>query len=179
MPSSSGAANPGSQRLFFALWPDPVVRARLAALLPGLAAQTGQAVAADNLHLTLAFLGNVSPAQRQCMEAWAGRLGPVALNLTLDRLGYWPGPRVAWLGPSRWPEALDALALAFAEGMRHCGLRPDHRSYTPHITLLRKARALPDAPADLPISWQTQGFVLCESRSGEAGVEYRVLRRWE
>ncbi len=168
-----------SQRLFFALWPDAGERRQLAALLPVLAQGGGRPVPADNLHLTLAFLGQVTPAQRQCMEAWADTLNPPPLELILDRLEHWPGPRIAWLGPSAWPEALDVLAASLAEGMRQCGLQPDTRPYTPHVTLLRKAPGLPAVPTGLPVPWRTRSFVLCESRSDGDGVVYRVLRRWD
>ena len=163
--------------MFFALWPEPTIRTRLAALLPGLA-EAGRPVAADNLHLTLAFLGPTSARQQACMETWAAGLSCPAFTLELNHYGHWPGPRVAWLAPEQWPEALGELAAALAEGMRHCGLVPDPRPYRPHITLLRKARVLPEGLPELHIPWQIQGFVLCESCSSAQGVEYRVLRRF-
>ncbi len=46
-------------RLFFALWPDPPTRTALAMLVDGLPLVGGRRVPAENLHLTLAFLGNV------------------------------------------------------------------------------------------------------------------------
>ena len=166
-----------SRRLFFALWPDQEVRERLATLLESLAPQGGRAVADSNLHLTLAFLGQVSPQQQSCMEAWADGLHVPRLSLTLDHLGYWPQPRVVWLGPSRWSEALDHLVGSLVDGMHHCGLTPDPRPYIPHVTLMRKARGLPDwSPSS--ICWCSEGLVLCESCTGANGLEYRVLRHW-
>jgi len=45
-------------RLFFALWPDDATRRALAACASAVVAQTGgREVAAGNLHLTLAFIG--------------------------------------------------------------------------------------------------------------------------
>ena len=166
------------QRLFFALWPDPPLRERIATCLPGLAAQGGQAVACDNLHLTLAFLGSTSAAQRDYMVAWADGLRPTGFSFSLDRFGYWSKPKVVWLGPSHWPEALDSLAARLTDGMGHCGLRCDPRRYTPHVTLLRKAREMPQVPSGLVLPWHAREFVLCESRSTEQGVVYSVLRRW-
>lgn len=166
------------QRLFFALWPDAVLRERIAALLPELARQGAQAVAADNLHLTLAFLGNVTATQRDCMVRLAEDMRPPSFALTLDRFGHWPGPGVVWLGPSAWPEQLDHLAASLTTGMRRCGLQPDPRPYTPHVTLLRKAREMPELPAGLVLPWQASAFVLCESRSTERGVVYSVLEHW-
>lgn len=166
-------------RLFFALWPGPSVRERIVALLPGLAEQGGRPVAEGNIHLTLAFLGQTTPAQRRFMEQWAESRSHPDFFLTLNRFGHWPGPRVFWLGPSQWPRELDVLATYLAEGMSQCGLSPDKRRYTPHVTLLRKASAMPLSLPDLNLGWRANHFVLCESSSSEDGVHYRVLRRWD
>ena len=176
---SEAEQTPVTQRLFFALWPDEALRSRLAVLLRSPGQVDGRAVALENLHLTLAFLGNLLPEQRQCMVAWANAMAWQPFELILDRFGHWPAPRVAWLGPTQWPAELDALVASLAEGMRHCGLKPDPHPYTPHITLLRKARSQPRNSSSLPIHWPVSSLVLCESCSGSQGVTYRVLRRWE
>jgi 2'-5' RNA ligase len=174
-----GVSERSASRLFFALWPEPSVREPIIALLPRLAEQGGRPVAAENIHLTLAFLGQTSPAQRRFMEHWAESRAHLAFSLSLDRFGHWPGPRVLWLGPSQWPRELDTLVACLAEGMSQCGLSPDKRRYTPHVTLLRKASGMPLFLPEVNLHWQTKRFVLCESRSGEEGVRYRVLRHWD
>jgi 2'-5' RNA ligase len=49
-----------SARLFFALWPDDAVRARLTGVVDSLRRTvSGKWVKPDNLHITLAFLGDI------------------------------------------------------------------------------------------------------------------------
>ena len=53
---------PRTARVFFALWPDADARVALAALAREIAARTkGRAPPAANLHMTLAFIGEVPP----------------------------------------------------------------------------------------------------------------------
>jgi 2'-5' RNA ligase len=53
-------------------------------------------VAADNLHLTLAFLGEVSADKQRALAALAGRIRQPGFTLTLDDAGQWL--RSAWCG---------------------------------------------------------------------------------
>jgi 2'-5' RNA ligase len=64
-----------SRRIFFALWPDNGVRSRLEQLAAMLPPGRGRAHAAEDLHLTLAFIGQ---AGRNIMIACAWP--PRALN---------------------------------------------------------------------------------------------------
>ncbi len=77
-----------TQRLFFALWPEPALQQHLAmtaaALLPR---DAGRRVRAENLHCTLVFLGAVEAAQRLCLEDAASLVRAEPFTLTLDRLG--------------------------------------------------------------------------------------------
>ncbi len=60
------------QRLFFALWPSEEVRAGLAEVMASLDVRGGKPVAAENLHITLLFLGSVTAQTRICAEKIAG-----------------------------------------------------------------------------------------------------------
>ena len=57
-----------SQRYFFALWPDEAVRDRLSALAHASQSGEGRRHSADDLHITLVFLGQIAPAQLRCVE---------------------------------------------------------------------------------------------------------------
>lgn len=175
MPPVDSAA---PQRLFFALWPDGVVREALAELLKGESPRTGRRVPAPNLHLTLAFVGNVTADQRACLEAAATTVAAAPFTLTLDRLGFWPRPRIVWAGATETPEALRALVARLNAALVPCGYRPEQRPYQAHVTLTRKAQA-PVGCRDIPpIVWPAAEFCLVESVSEEHGSVYRVLARW-
>lgn len=170
-------SDPGKQRLFFALWPEMAQRRELQRCFSLLADCPGRAVAADNLHLTLAFPGSVDAATRDCLEQAASEIQLPPLSFNLDQFGYWKHPKVIWYGPTEVPETLMNLAEALAEVMRHCGLEPDERPYRPHVTLLRKAQARPQVEAPR-MEWRAEGFALVLSESTPDGVHYSVLRQW-
>jgi 2'-5' RNA ligase len=60
-------------------------------------------VAAANLHLTLAFLGEVSADKQRALSAMAGRIRQPGFTLTLDDAGQWLRSRVVWLGTRQPP----------------------------------------------------------------------------
>ncbi len=168
------------QRLFFALWPDEPLRRELERLLTGgpFKTVTGRRVVPENYHITLRYLGPVTEPQQSCAERVADRLQSEDFQLTLDRVGYWPGPRVAWLGAEQVPAALEKLVEALESGLESCGFEPERRPFQPHLTFLRKARptALPTTVS--PIVWPVDRFALVRSRTLPEGVRYDVVRSW-
>lgn len=110
------------QRLFFALWPSDEARAALAGWRDALPRPGGRPTAARNLHLTLAFAGDVDAETRTCLEQAAARVRGEPFSLPLDRLGVFkrgcsgPAPRTArrrsrpW--PAIWPGSCGTAAFA-------------------------------------------------------------------
>jgi 2'-5' RNA ligase len=170
--------NKSTRRLFFALWPDDETRASLVTLTRTKTHRQGRRVADDNLHLTLAFPGNVTAHVQACLEEAAGRITGVAFALSIDRLGHWSGPRIIWAAPSQTPPELWSLAAALREVLATCGLEPENRPYQAHITLARKASRAISVTRIEPITWSISQFCLVESVSEPSGVRYRVLRAW-
>lgn len=168
-----------TQRLFFALWPEPALQQLLAktaaALLPKAG---GRPVPAENLHCTLVFLGNVDAAQRRCLEDAASRVEAQRFVLQFDRFGYFRRPQAAWLGCAFTPPALHELVAGLSHVAEVCGFPPEQRPYAVHLTVMRKLRRDPGSLPLLPILWDVQRFALIESVSGDAGVRYQPLRFW-
>ena len=170
-------------RLFFALWPDATARAALAMRAAEAAAvsQGARPVRAENLHLTLAFLGAV-PAQRLGdVLAAAARVQSPAFGFTLDHLEHWSGADVLCAIPQAAPPPLALLAAQLRDALRALQLPVDARPYRPHVTLCRKARA---APAGRPLAmtpatpWRARGFVLAESPHDAGRSAYRIRASW-
>ncbi len=175
-------ADPGAvatQRLFFALWPSQVIQ-RQCHLQAGslLAGVPGRRVAADNLHVTLVFLGAVTHAVRECLERAAGDIHGTPFTLVLDRAGYWHKPQIVWLGCSELPEPLGWLVRTLNATATECGLTPDTRAYSPHLTVARKVRSDPGDLLVTPFIWPVEGFALVESLSRPEGVFYRPVKVW-
>ncbi len=169
-----------AERLFFALWPDDALRHHIVQCRDTLAVDSdgGRLVSAENLHLTLAFLGRMDIRQRACVEAMADTIQCRSFELQLNRFGYWPRPRVLWIAPAEMPGALISLAADLHAGAGSCGLKLDARPYRAHVTLIRKL-AHPPQNANCPsLIWSVDRFVLVRSRTLPQGVEYEVLREW-
>lgn len=166
-------------RLFFALWPDGRIRERLAALAADLPLRGGRRVRPENLHLTLAFLGEVPAAQAACLEAAAAGVRAAPFELVLDRLGGFGRTRVVWLGCRHQPEPLLALVRALNQALAEgCGYLPEARPFAAHLTVARRARH-PPRPQDVgPVPWPVSEFVLVESDLDPEGVRYRLRRTY-
>jgi 2'-5' RNA ligase len=174
-------------RAFIAIPLPATLREQLAQLqqllrrkMPGL--RTG---AAENLHLTLNFLGEQSDEQlakiRHFMLSIADSHAP--FSLILQGLGTFPEgrrPRVVWLGVQP-PEPLLDMQKQLAEGLVKLGCSEEKTPYRPHLTLGRFRRP----PADIGAlhNWQAPGFdplqvksiVLYSSRLTPQGAVHQPL----
>ncbi|SFW11467.1 RNA 2',3'-cyclic phosphodiesterase [Nitrosovibrio sp. Nv17] len=174
----------GGIRIFFALWPDEPARRQLAALAERLYAGScggGHGVRAANLHLTLAFVGQVAPERLTVLHGVAdavGRRNADAFECTLDRLCYWKRSRIICAAVSEPSRALVDLAHTLEDALSEAGFPLERRPYVPHVTLMRGAScsALPALAA--PIGWRVREWVLAESMPAAGGSVYSAIRRW-
>jgi RNA 2',3'-cyclic 3'-phosphodiesterase len=167
-----------TERLFFALWPGETERAALVGLQHALPWLGGRATHPRDLHLTLAFLGEVAPERRPCCEAAADGIQARPFDLRLDRVGYWPRPRILWCGSQFAPPPLLALVGSLTDALRPCGFPPERRPYAVHVTLARKAGAFKGIDVgDWSLDWPVRGFVLAAGAEGPP-PRYRILRHW-
>ncbi|MGD2112378.1 MAG: RNA 2',3'-cyclic phosphodiesterase [Gammaproteobacteria bacterium] len=167
-----------TRRLFFALWPDTAVRQAIDTFSRKRIRKLARRVPEGKLHITLAFAGAVTPTVQACLEEAAGRIVAAPFELGIDRAGYWPGPRIIWIGPSQIPPALWGLVGGLRRVFESCGLEPEKRAWRPHITLARKAGRALAIDRFEPIPWSIRDFSLVESVTDPGGAGYRLLRRW-
>ncbi|MTH45160.1 RNA 2',3'-cyclic phosphodiesterase [Intestinirhabdus alba] len=168
------------QRLFFALaLPDAtreeIIRWRAECFPP----EAGRPVAADNLHLTLAFLGEVSAEKRRALTQLAGRIRQPGFTLRLDDAGQWPRSGIVWLGPRRSPRGLLQLADMLRAQAARSGCYQSPRPFHPHITLLRDVgQALAIPPPGFSWSFPVREFALYASAFSRGRTRYTQLQRW-
>ncbi len=171
-----------ARRLFFALWPDPDLNSRLVEVTRDARRELGKAgarvVDTANVHITLAFLGNVPDEQYQCVANFAGRVEARSFDMLLDRWGFFRRAQVFYLTPAAIPGELERLVGRLWDVAESCGLKPDSRPYQPHLTLARKVTARLDLPAPEGVLWTPTDFVLVSSETRSSGAVYRVLKRW-
>lgn len=165
-------------RLFFALWPDAVVRDQLyRAAQAAHRGNGGRLMRRANLHQTLVFVGTVADAQLVRVKAAAAGITVSPFKLDFGTTGYWRHNRIIWAAPAATPQPLAALVAALEAGLSCAGIDFDHRPYSPHVTLVRDARASAPLP-ELKFEWHLRDFALVESGRDASGVAYRVIARW-
>ncbi len=97
-------------------------------------------VKADNVHVTLRFLGEVERPRLAGVEAALRAIPFAPLALGLDGLGHFPPrgqPRVLWAGLAGDVDGLVALAAAIEQRLTELGFAPEERAFSSHLTLGR------------------------------------------
>lgn len=163
-------------RLFFALVPDAKTRAAIwRSTRAAVAKSGGRSVPAANLHVTVAFLGDVDVAALQR----AANVGPFNIGpfeLGLSRCQRSPRGRVLWLAPAAIPAELIELEQTLWQQLQTLGFKRERRPFRPHMTLARQARAVDAEPIDL--RWHVGELTLVESAPSERGRHYLPLASW-
>ncbi|MEK7207600.1 MAG: RNA 2',3'-cyclic phosphodiesterase [Pseudomonadota bacterium] len=180
-PFTPELTRPKTRRLFFALWPGQSLQQQLYELAgQTLKANAGRRVAAENMHLTLAFLGAVTEPDQARYEAAASAVRGSAFTLTFDQLGCFRRAGILWVGPSQIPAELLALVRDLNQALQACGFTLESREYRAHLTLARDVRHCPDCASVLSaLVWDVRHFALVQSHTGSHGATYEVLRRWD
>ena len=133
---------------------------------------------ADNLHMTLAFLGMVEGRRDETICRMASRLRESDFTLRLDHTGYWRRPKILWCAPSQTPQPLASLVMHLWDGLEGCGFEPKQRDYRPHVTLLRRAAAVKPQQLKSEIIWKVSHFELMWSHNKDGTLHYETLNRW-
>lgn len=180
-PGVSAAEKDASRRrLFLALWPAADAQQAAHQALPRELRSLGRRIPADKLHITLAFLGPVDGAGQACVEQVVADCvtSVPAFALALSRLGYFPRPRVLWLGAGEVPGPLRDVLQCLRWQLKACGFEPESRPFQPHVTLLRKA-GNPGPLAEIaPVLWPVDAISLVESKTLPEGAVYKLVKRW-
>jgi RNA 2',3'-cyclic 3'-phosphodiesterase len=135
-------------RLFIAIPLPPALAARAVEILPT-SLPALRRVKAQNLHLTLAFLGQTADDRLGDVTAAADEAAAPVSSFTLafGGAGRFPErgrPRVVWLGIAEGAASVIELGGGVYAALRSRGLRFDDRPLAPHLTL---ARIVEDASA--------------------------------
>jgi 2'-5' RNA ligase len=177
----------GVTRAFVAIPMPEDAAARLAGLVRGLS--VGRRVPEENLHLTLAFLGEVTDeGLEELHEALSGlRAAPVELRF--EGLGVFgeERPRAVWAAVAPEPGLLD-LQRRVERAARKAGLSAEARRFVPHVTLARLkgrredagalARFLAERGAGSAPPVRAVAFSLMSSRLRPEGAVYEELARY-
>ena len=181
-------------RLFVALEIPAGVRESLADLIKELRAADEKSsksnarwVRAENLHVTLKFIGHVDEQKCGEIRAALARIhSDSAVELCFRGLGFFPGEkraRVLWAGMEASAN-LVPLARETDEELGRLGIGRETREFAPHLTLARldppgineklRAAVATNSQREFGSVW-TGEFHLFESKTRPAGAEYTRL----
>ena len=165
-------------RLFFALEPDDKVRWEIQTV-QGKLACSARMIPSEQIHVTLAFLGQQAPEVIPELCAIASRLHFEPCTLVLDQLGTFRRVSVLWLGASELPASLQDFRQTLVDELEKAGIGFDRKAWKPHLTLYRRLRNRPGIMEIGPVSWRLNQFSLLESINVKGGVEYGRQGRWK
>lgn len=125
-------------------------------------------VPSANFHVTLAFIGEIERSlalkvarEVKSMSHFTGA------NWVINRSGYFPRPKVAWVGGDK-TEELVRLAREARLILDKLKVPYDAGSFKPHITILRKANLQEPVLFDA-FNWPIQEALLFESTLSSDG----------
>ncbi len=99
----------------------------------------GRVVKPEQLHLTLRFIGEVNYELCYDIQEQLQQVQFEPLTLSLHGVGHFPPrgkARVIWVGVQPLTE-LTRLKNRIDTQLSRCGLQPERRKFSPHITLVR------------------------------------------
>jgi RNA 2',3'-cyclic 3'-phosphodiesterase len=161
-------------RLFFALWPDRDIVRQIQAAASSLAIEgRGRLVSPQNLHLTLAFAGEVSDEHGASLQRIAGSFRVPRFVVTCDQLEYWSQARAVVAAARNPPAELFDLSTRL-----HQAIGSRQERLQAHVTLARKVTQAPVLPAMSPIVWRATQFSLIRSQTGGVESSYTVVDTW-
>jgi len=176
-----------ARRLFFALWPDSAQRAALVHATGKVVRHSGgRPVPADNLHVTLAFLGAVPESRLALLSSLAQRAAigfgghALPLTVTFSSIAHWGKPQIlAAVDRAADGEAgVAALAGILARETTAAGFTPDLKPFRAHVTVARKVTHAPREGAMHALPWSFAQFALIESRTLASGPVYSVVESY-
>ncbi|MBI4597212.1 MAG: RNA 2',3'-cyclic phosphodiesterase [Candidatus Omnitrophica bacterium] len=146
-------------------------------------------VDAEQLHVTLKFLDEITEAQRQQVEGFLMKIAQhtSAFTMGLQELGAFPSlndPRIIWVGVSEGKNDVIRLADAIEKESRALGLKKEEWPYSAHATIgrVRSPRGKHDFIEGLrnphwtpPTAWQATSVTLYQSVLTSAGPTHSVL----
>jgi 2'-5' RNA ligase len=177
-----------TDRLFFAVLPDPALYRQIELLAEDLRSAhglTANPVKSTRLHVSMHDLGDHAGMPDRLVEL-AGRaaasVAVVPFTLRFDRaMSFASRSRLSGGSPlvlcgDEGVVGLLGLHRALAESLARAGVRMKLGSATPHLTLLYDAKMVAQQTI-APVEWRVRDFVLLHTHIGKK-QSYRVLGRW-
>ena len=150
-------------------------------------------VKSDNIHLTMVFMGNIPEGKIQSIGETAKKVCTrfEPFDVSPGGLGFFGSrrhPRVLWMGLNSDVRRMGRFREALQKNLKPFGIKPERRSFKPHLTLGRfKKGARPWPHLDNMISeyanlrgraCSLENLVLFKSDLTPGGAVYTKLDVW-
>lgn len=105
--------------------------------------QTGadlKLVEPQNIHITIRFLGNITPATAKKIHEEMKQIQFIPFNVQIKGVGAFPNPnysRVVWAGITTGADQLKNVFSQLEPRLQKLGFTPDTRGFSPHLTIAR------------------------------------------
>ncbi|BCT68667.1 RNA 2',3'-cyclic phosphodiesterase [Nitrosospira sp. NRS527] len=173
-----------AHRIFFAIWPDNDTQNQLVGLTKQLRLESlcgGRKIKAENIHLTLVFVGKVYPDRLEVLRDVADsvkRSVLPAFDLVIDEVRYWKHNHIVYVAPGKVPQELINLEKMLRDAISAAGFPLEQRAYAPHITLMSNAFCPALAELAEPVAWRVREWTLVKSEQTSNGSVYTPIGRW-
>jgi 2'-5' RNA ligase len=133
----------GTIRSFFSFDIEDQTIIRRLTEVQGMLPNTGanlKLVKPQNIHLTVRFLGNISPSMVDGIYEEMKQLSFTPFTIELRGLGAFPKlayPRVVWVGIRKGADELTDVFEQLEPRLRGLGFKPDRKGFSPHLTIAR------------------------------------------
>ena len=165
-----------TKTLFFALWPDNRQRDRMRDFISPVVKQVeGRPTDRREWHITLCYLGDIDEKHIPQLIAAAKQIEFEPLRIRLDRMEFWPRPKIAAMVPPRVPPDLEKLVGELNSLAMTIGVLPHERVYRPHVTVVRNARPFETERLAQSAVTEWSSFELLESVRERGAATYRPL----
>jgi 2'-5' RNA ligase len=145
-------------------------------------------VSRPQLHVTLRFLGEITSTELDDIKTKLENVKTASFDLSFDHSGAFPGftrAKVLWISGKKGSAELKQLAAQAEQIVVSCGLAPEKRNFSPHLTIARTKiegnipEELIQAMKDTPVlSWQCSDFILMQSQLTPHGPIYTPIKRY-
>ena len=168
-------------RAFFGLSPDTHTKLAIEVWRNKAFSHFDAPVPAANFHVTLAFLGRISPRQLDVLFERVPKISGIhTFDVALNHVGYWSKPKALWLGCQYTQDGHRTLSKILTQTANSISLQLPKQDYVAHLTLARKCSVNPPTPLIEPdFNWHNAAFHLFESVSGKKGVSYHIRHTWQ
>ena len=168
-------------RLFIAINPDDETRRRLVALLDALRSRSsrGRFTIPENIHLTLAFLGECDPSKTEKIKNAMGSVQFTQFSMSVDRIGRFrrDGGDIWWAGIAENGK-LTEIRGALVKELAAEGIGVDER-FEAHMTIGREIRT-DERPYDVePFTLTVNSVDLMRSERIDGVLMYTMIHTKE